>query len=100
MPATRDLNRKSTPALVLKIPSPAPRFEAVLASPPPDEVESMVIVLVVEDRLIFEPATRDLNRKSAPDLLLKIPSPDPRLEAVLVSPPPKPDPATVSVLLR
>jgi len=35
VPATRDLNSKSTPTFCAKIPIPGPMFDAVFTSPPP-----------------------------------------------------------------
>ena len=61
-----------------------------MPEPLPEAVELMTIVFafVVVERVMLEPARRELNLKSTPDLVSNILSPVPRLEAVLVSPDP------------
>ena len=67
-------------------------FETNGSAPPPEAVEAMtmVLALVVVDKVMFVPAFMELKRKSTEDFVSKILSPVPKLEAVLVSPTPPP----------
>ena len=82
-----------------------------------EQVEWLIVAMLCQSNVLIEdvPGTGktmlaravaismgiNFNRiQCTPDLLPKIPSPAPRLDAVLVSPPPEPEPATVSVLLK
>jgi hypothetical protein len=69
-----------------------PRESAIPHIPDPPEPPAALIVTVsaAAVKVMFVPATNDLNSKSTPVFCLNRPSPAPTLEAVFASPPPPP----------
>lgn len=68
-----------------------------IAGPPP-AIASIVISSPVTVNVMFVPAINDLNCKSVPTFAENKPSPAPRFDAVLISPPPPP-PVNVRTIL-
>ena len=73
--------------VVVELASWPPQVVGVQAKGLPDELMTMVLSLVVVERVTLVPADNVLKRRSTPDLVSKRLRPVPRLEPVLASPP-------------